>query len=402
MSNPAEFLLIVGRAGTGKSTLVREMSLRDPGVVLTASTGIAAINLGGDCRTINSLLGYYDTKSLREVFSDGSLDSRLAKLSNVVGVTQIVTDEMSLIPAEQLDIICRAIDFHNKHSNNSIGWTIVGDFLQLPVVKEKHAFEAEEWPRFAANTTKLTKIYRQTDANFIEALGAARRGDGATTAKYFKDNFHNTIDLEYDGTTIVGTNKEVDNLNEYRLKKLSGVSIFFKTYRSGKSPSEWKNIPESLEVKMDALVMFLSNKYKLTYSDEDHELEYANGDLGHFKSKMADGAAYVKLLRNDEVVKVDYVERLNETVNKKGLKVTKGTIKYMPLRVAYSSTVYKAQGLTMDNVQINIRHPFFSRTPGMCYVALSRCRSSKGIRLVGNENLLIQRCTVNPKVLDWI
>jgi len=400
----AKFKFITGKAGTGKTTLIRKLAAEDPGVLLTASTGIAAINLG-DCTTINSTLGYFDLKSLREAYSDSSLDSKIAKLSERLGVRTIAIDEASMLSGDQLDIICHGLDFHNSYSNNPIGLTLVADFAQLAPIKAPYTFEAKEWPRFEANTTQLTKIYRQSDDNFIEALAAAREGNGAEASEYFQGHFNNVVDTEYNGTTIVGTNEEVDRMNSYRLARLTGRSIYFKAEREGKSISEWKNIPDSLEVKINALVMLLSNKYDVNYNSmtdmEDKTLVYANGDLGYFRSRFDETSAMIELIRNKELVRVNYIQRDNVVVNKKGIKVTKGTIKYMPLRVAYASTVYKVQGLTMDRCQINIRHPFF-KTPGMVYVALSRCRSMEGIRLVGNEALLIKRCKVADKVVPWL
>ena len=78
-----------------------------------------------------------------------------------------------------------------------------------------------------------------------------------------------------------------------------------------------------------------------------------------------------------------------------------GTVEYLPLRVAYGSTTHKSQGLSLDHVQINLRDGFF-KSPGMTYVALSRCRTAEGLRIVGTVDGLRDRCKVDPRVRQWV
>jgi ATP-dependent exoDNAse (exonuclease V) alpha subunit len=78
-----------------------------------------------------------------------------------------------------------------------------------------------------------------------------------------------------------------------------------------------------------------------------------------------------------------------------------GSVEYLPLRLAYASTIHKSQGLTLDNVQIDFRDRFFGN-PGMMYVALSRCRTPEGLRLVGSEEMMIKRTVVNQKVKRFL
>jgi len=78
-----------------------------------------------------------------------------------------------------------------------------------------------------------------------------------------------------------------------------------------------------------------------------------------------------------------------------------GQIEYAPLRLAYASTVHKSQSLTLDRVQVDYRDHFFS-SPGMLYVALSRCRTLEGLRLVGQQGTFASRCTVDERVRGWI
>src|SRR5262249_13912154 len=85
---------------------------------------------------------------------------------------------------------------------------------------------------------------------------------------------------------------------------------------------------------------------------------------------------------------------------KKGFWV-RGAIRYMPLRLAYATTVHKSQGLTLDRIQVDLRNAFLGQ-PAMTYVALSRCRTADGLHLVGSPEMLSRRCRVDAKVVRWL
>jgi len=78
-----------------------------------------------------------------------------------------------------------------------------------------------------------------------------------------------------------------------------------------------------------------------------------------------------------------------------------GEIDYFPLRLAYASTVHKAQGLSLDRVQIDPRGYFFQQ-PGMAYVSLSRGRSPEGIKIVGTSKLFAERVNIDPAIRPFI
>jgi hypothetical protein len=78
-----------------------------------------------------------------------------------------------------------------------------------------------------------------------------------------------------------------------------------------------------------------------------------------------------------------------------------GGVLYYPLRLAYASTVHKSQGLSLDRCQIDIRGGFCG-APAMSYVAISRCRTPQGLRLVGTPDLLAKRCNTDPEVAPWL
>jgi hypothetical protein len=381
------------------------------------------------------VLSYFDTQSLQESYLAGFLTARLGKLWKC-GVRRIVLDEVSMLAGDQLTYLVKAIEEVNGRGYvlskwdeddgtppPAMGLTLVGDFLQLSPVKATYAFESPEWGRFTDSVITLTEIRRQADVDFIQMLRHAREGHGEWVAEYFIERhaIQNETDDTFDGPTIVAKNESVDRHNYLRMSALQGRAIRFTSSRWGKLRSEWGtlekpkhtwNIPEHLELKIGALVMILAN-----HRDPDtRQLEYVNGDLGTIVDATP-LTARVQLQRTGETVEVAPVERqvkipadgarrkelrgkgLGDRIDTKWEIV--GAISYLPLRVAYASTVHKSQGLSLDAVQVNIRDPFF-RAPGMLYVALSRARTAEGLRLVGSPKTLVERCVSDPRLKAWL
>lgn len=413
---------------TGKTFQAKTWAAANPeGVILAATTGIAAVNLG-EGTTINALLRYYDTASLRDAYTGGWLESHFKRLRGA-GLQRLILDETSMLSGDQLTVLCRAIDNVNADrtpDDPEMGLILIGDFAQLPPVKEPFAFESAEWGRFAATTMKLTTIHRQTDQDFVRALHAVRRGDARSALDFFAPRLEQTTDQAYNGTTILAKNEAVDKYNQLRLDKVKGAPLDFPSSRWGKVRAEWGGppkpprewgIPETLHLKEGALVMVLANR-NIAQKDDPPEYLYVNGDLGRIEG-VERGAAQVTLQRTGEMVPVVPIVRENgiplepgrrkalreeghpERISTNGKQEVVGAITYMPLRLAWGSTVHKSQGLTLDQVQVNVRDHFFT-SPSMLYVALSRARTAEGLRIVGSAEGFRTRCTVNAKVKLWL
>ena len=426
----ARYVYVTGSAGTGKTTIMRAWAAEHPGAILCATTGIAAVNLG-DAVTVNSLLGYFDTASLRENYLHDFLQARLRKL-RTGGMTRMILDEVSMLEADALTFLVRALEEVNNEAavlmgdEPEVGLTLVGDFLQLPpigaketredgtprrrVEKAKYAFEAPEWEeQFAANIVRLTKIHRQADPGFVAALQALRRADTFEALEILQPCLRRSGDYHFPGTTIYAKNAEVDRHNMLRLRELTTTPVVYRAFRQGKERPEWKNIPATLALKPGALVMVLCNFYEDL--DGDRELVAANGDLGEFLgtgAKMfgpdgtAQHTAMVKLHRNERVVTIPLVvqEFKKPTGDRKKPWEVVGTISYMPLRLAYATTVHKSQGLSLDEVQLNIADPFWA-APAMLYVGVSRARSLAGLSIVGTMDQLRAKTKFDPRVETW-
>lgn len=424
---------LTGRAGTGKTFLAKRMVKEWDGTILAATTGIAAVNLG-EGTTINALLRYFDTASLQDMYMSGRLTQTMANLATA-GVKRIVIDEVSMMDGRQLTYLTKAVsevagttigvdtdlaDRLRKKGVEPISLVLTGDFCQLPPVKAQYAFEVPEWVHYAEAMHRLTVVRRQTDLQFIDALNAAREGRGGDCASFFQGRMSPTIDLNFDGTTILAKNDAVARFNDLRLSQLTTDLVEFQSRKWGTPRADWKDIPDHFDLRVGALVMMLANCRTMGEEGRPGRIIYANGDTGHVEHIDIDrGILFVKLLRNGRTVEVEWIQRQNtillETDRRKelikldaehlivgdGKMELIGTIDYLPVRVAYATTVHKSQGLTLDRVQIDISDGFF-KAPAMTYVALSRARTSEGLRLVGSLDMLRNRCTIDGKVKPWL
>lgn len=466
-----------GTAGTGKTWTAKKLAKQSPkgSIIVAATTGIAAVNLADEdveTTTINSALKYFNTEDLREKYQTGQLQGILRKHRRS-GVRRILIDEKSMMNGHQLTYIARAVDEVNKPRDKSleatgtgdewgdepeeqqpqIGITLVGDFGQLPPVPDEDprtgrkqpvffCFDSPEWPRFAAHTTTLTKIWRQDDQAFVKALHAVRKAEIVPALQFFTpDKFSFPTDDNFDGTTIFATNAEVDRYNLMRLDKLQTRTHSFETVRKGQQRPDWKNIPNVLSIKEGALIMLLSN-HRIYESEEDSvgKIVYANGDLGYVRGPSEHSSGWIVTLQRtgadvdvcpitrentiplepgrkaelrlqaardlgaaspDDCTPWDLKMSLAKYITEDGKKEIIGTVFYMPMRLAYGCTVHKTQGLTLDRVQVNISAPFFKQ-PGMLFVALSRARTIEGLRIVGSQTGFVERCRIEPRVLPWL
>jgi ATP-dependent exoDNAse (exonuclease V) alpha subunit len=439
-----EFL--TGSSGSGKTfEIKRRVELDHSYGTVGSTTGVSAVNL--NTRTIHSILGYFNTASLEDNFRMGYLQARLRKLAMEDGYRNIVIDEVSMLPSAQLTVIYEAVKEVNAYKTmqaegRQLGIVLTGDFMQLPAVSEDgsktcdYAFLSQYWPSFQANTTRLTKIWRQDNLEFVNALNLLRAGKGAEAADLLRTmtRFQPNVDPRFDGTTILSTNKEVERANTLRLIQVKGRPVVVSSRRWGKPSGEWKLIPDQLQLKIGALVMILAN----ARSGATGQFEYVNGDLGHIVDFTGDDVNrqtfQVKLLRNERIVNIGKIHRTTTTKDEPeevrlgkirvediptcappvepppfgqiSLELERGTyhvggIEYFPLRIGFAATVFKVQGLTLDKVQIDYRGAWFGH-PGSLYVALSRCKTPEGLRLVGLPDVFVKRCKTDPQVLPWL
>lgn len=418
-----------GVAGTGKTYNAVAAVAADPSHgVLSSTTGISAVNLGAI--TINSLLKYSDTAVMRDHFISGSLCRVLHALA--LRHRWIYLDEVSMFGGDALDILHRAIAEVNRYTDvvTPMGIHLLGDLAQLSPVKAPWVFTAGCWERFQENTETLTKVWRQDGGKFLDALNQIRKGDGAGGAALLKEagaRFETQLDTEFEGTTILSRNDQVSRYNQLALDRLPGKAFQVSSRRWGAQRSEWGQsvrtrewgIPPTLELKRDAYVMILANH---------PEFEWVNGDCGWVRSHGAGGVVVELVRTGKEIELITIIRGVEHSLRPAGTPAevhrvkpaddtgdwlpqphyrgrvkrwVTGQVEYLPLRLAYASTVHKSQSLTLDRVQVDYRNSFFKQ-PGMLYTALSRCRGIEGLRLIGQANVLVESCNVDERVRKWL
>lgn len=419
---------LIGCAGTGKTyQLIARTAADDTYGLLTSTTGVSAVNLGAI--TTHSTLKFSDTLSLRDAFLTG----RLARTLHEIGLRyrNLIIEEYSMLHADQLDLIYRGVEEANRYSDmrEPLGILLVGDLAQLPPVKGPWVFTADCWEGFAANTERLDKVWRQDGGLFLDALNLLRSGDGhaaAATLTRAGARWNTQLDNEFDGTTILPKNDMVNRYNTLALGRVKGAAFTVTSRRWGMQRKEWGEnshthewgIPPRLSLKVGALVMVLANA---------PDFSVVNGDTGHIEG-YENGQVTVKLLRTGLPTPIasiirgveesqkpigwdDHAPRIDDSEGatwhasphrrrKSGRYVT-GQIEYMPLRLAYASTVHKSQSLTLDRIQVDVRDRFFSQ-PAMEYVALSRVRTLEGLRIVGSPERFAAHCNIDERTLPWI
>ena len=411
---------------THNTYTVREMAKTTKGMKLCATTGIAAVNL--DTATLNAVLKFFNTPSLVHNYTNGLLTRRLVELHADQGLRVLAIDEISMMPAAQLDVLYMALQAVNQRLAEPIRLILTGDFAQLPPVSTieepaEWCFTAPCWEVIGKNITKLTKVWRQSDPQFLAGLNLARRGQGLEAAKALRAagvKYTGGLDENFPGTTIFAINRRVDEFNQARLAKIDKPEIKLVNQFKGTPKTEWKsNIPgcpggkiSPLVIKEGALVMILAND---TEGAADGQMAYGNGDLGEVVG-MAGGRVRVKLQRTGEEVIIGQIRRYYEC--DKGdtgatwyddMRAADGTrggwacgyMDWYPLRLGWATTVHKSQGLSLDNVQVDCRDRFFGN-PNMAYVALSRARTPQGLRVVGGEYILAKQIKVDPGVRQWL
>lgn len=392
---------ITGGAGSGKTHYIKHL-LKD--YLRTATTGVAALNLteggGEEALTINSVLGYSTSESLRLLINQTETRQKIwEKLRQIKAFYRgLVIDEISMMSAVDLDIIAGLC------LEARLPLVVVGDFAQLPpvvpgagrLVGEHYAFRAKCWPDFRNNTVILNRQERQKgDPAFAQALNLIRGGEETTAISLLEQGnaaFADGIDPDFPGMTLVYSNETRDRYNREQYEKLPGPETrFYRTplvhpgYRWEDLDISDAAIPPQVSLKIGTKVMFTTNSW-IRSADGNPKLEYANGDTG-IVTCLGPVSAEVKRDRDGQLIPVKPFTRtiwdlLRPSPNREGKIVypPKGEVTFMPLHPAWACTVHKAQGLTLDRVQIDVSDLCRSQTAALAYVAASRCRTAAGIR----------------------
>ncbi|KAF7301269.1 ATP-dependent DNA helicase PIF1 [Mycena indigotica] len=187
-----ENVFFTGSAGTGKSLLLRAIikALKNKHgksdvVSVTASTGMAASNIGG--MTIHAWGAVAPTQTEFE-FQVSCIRKCRPALQRWQKTKVLVIDEVSMVDGPLFSRICQLAQ-HLRKNNSPFGGiqlVVTGDFFQLPPVAKQgeavFAFESAEWKRCIRHTILLSEVFRQKDNEFAALLNELRLGNIPPTA----------------------------------------------------------------------------------------------------------------------------------------------------------------------------------------------------------------------------
>jgi ATP-dependent DNA helicase PIF1 len=383
LSSARPNVFLTGRAGTGKTTLMREFLRRaGPRAAVIAPTGVAAMQAGG--QTIHSFF-HFPPRMI------GARDIRKVRHRRVVQALEtLVIDEISMVRADMMWAIDKSLRL-NRERNEPFGGVqivLVGDLAQLPpVVQGAEAeylestfggpffFHPDSFRDAGFSYVELEQVFRQTDSYFVDILNAIRDGDlTSDKAADLNDRVTGRSGLEASLSHIVltATNQTAWHINQARLEGLPTGHKAFEAKVEGQFDQRLFPAEEPLVLKIGARVMLTRN---------DPQGRWVNGTLGQVEG-FDEKAVRVRIGETVHAVEAQKWERNAYAFDpeKQALtKTTAGAFTQFPLRLAWAMTIHKAQGLTLDKVYLDLARRLFAH--GQAYVALSRARSLEGLEL---------------------
>lgn len=392
MEQTRDHIFLTGRAGTGKSTLLKYFrSKTTKKHVVLAPTGVAALNVKG--QTIHSFFGFHpaiEKRLVRKMHSDNA--------DFFEAIETIIIDEISMVRADLLDCVDKALRLNRGRPREAFGGVqmiFIGDLYQLPPVvsrEEGSRFESEyQSPYFfsadvmistAVRVIELQKVHRQKEQVFVELLNNVRSGIlGPKDTSIWNERHDPFFDPTEQTDHIVHlttTNKMADQRNAFELKRLSGKECVLTAQSFGELGDRRMPSEATLKVKEGARIMFTTN---------DPMKRWVNGSLGEISRIRKQGLAKLPmievLLESGECVEVSQHkwEIFEYTLHGKAIEEEiVGSYSQYPIALAWAVTIHKAQGKTFDHVLVDVGWGAFAH--GQMYVALSRCRTFGGITLL--------------------
>lgn len=392
---------ITGSAGTGKTYSI-EHYRKDSShkrIALTATTGVAALQLGGE--TIHRFSGIgieTDMSSLPKITNKLTAMSYSNKWWEqerwdlLQSIETIVVDEVSMLRRDQFELIDRVFRIVRSVDEpfGGIQMVFVGDFLQLPPVvteeelleyphmSESYCFQSTIWKQAEINFFELTKHHRQKDIEFLKILECIRTGIVTSEVDdMMRSRLDAKLELNVSPLKLFPLRRSVQVENMKRLVGLPGEIKEYKAYFSGK---EWEIQALKNEINAEE-VLLLKNGAQIMCIVNDRHGEYVNGSMGIITNLGTDSITVE--LTNGEKVSIGRHVWQKKRYHMQGSGVAAEPVASMqqfPVKLAYASTIHKSQGMSLDAVEMDISNCFAT---GQAYVALSRVRSLEGLRLIG-------------------
>ena len=386
-------IFLTGRAGTGKTTFLHDLKKKaGKRMVVTAPTGVAAINAGG--MTLHSFfqLPFGPFIPGDNTYLGQHRFSR-EKINIVKTLDLLVIDEVSMVRADLLD----GVDYvlkryrHNSLPFGGVQLLLIGDLHQLPPVVKQAEWQLlrqyYDAPYFFASLAlreaelipiELRHIYRQSDARFIDLLNRVRDNllDPSSLKELNSRCIPDFTPADNEGyITLCTHNSGADAINQGKLQQLRSKNYQFRAGIEGDFPEHSYPTSAQLELKVGAQVMFVRN-------DASPEKRYFNGRIGKITGIFSDSIR-VQCPEDSSEIEVEQAtwENIEYKIDPETLEISQnkiGSFEQFPLKLAWAITIHKSQGLTFERAIVDAGAAF---AHGQVYVALSRCKTFDGLVL---------------------
>jgi len=381
-------VFLTGSAGAGKTYVLNQyiqyLKERKVPVAVTASTGIAATHMNG--MTIHAWAGIGVRTSLTQ--SDLVFMSTKKYMRDKMEMAKVlIIDEISMLHRVQLDMVNKVLKFFKQNNRPFGGIQVIlsGDFFQLPPVgnnennRQKFSFMSQAWLEANLTICYLTEQHRQSDSHLDKILNEIRSVQVSETSLELLRMAKDTqFEAGWEPPILYSHNHDVNRTNNKYLRELPGKMTTFKATTKGnkKLVDLLKNsvrAEENLYLKIGAKVMFVKNNY---------EQNYINGTLGTLVGYSNEDFPIVQLTDGKKITVLPETWAVEDDMGK-----SLASFNQIPIRLAWAITVHKSQGMTLDYAQVDLSRTF---EKGQGYVALSRLKDLKGLKLMGFNDIALQ------------
>lgn len=410
LNNTNESLFITGKAGTGKSSLLKYfIKNTNKKLVILAPTGISALNVGG--QTIHSFFRFPPS-----IIHPNRIKPDYVRAELFKNLQMVVIDEVSMVRADLMNGIDVALRKNRNREDEPFGgvqMVFIGDLFQLPPVvldEDKnhimetyggeYFFDATVFKTFKYQFRELTVVFRQLKEQlpFKALLNNIRNNEVRFEDMVLLNSRHKENAGERKDSIFLTTRRSIArDINTTTIEKLPGEKIIYTGDLLGEYLNEKEEkledilpAPYKLELKKDAQIMMLKN---------DTGKRWVNGSVGKVE-RLEQDAIIVNIDGNQYKITKENWNRVEYILNKETQTIEEKIIagfSQFPLQLSYAMTIHKSQGKTFDRITVDIGTGAFAH--GQVYVALSRCRTLEGIILnnpISNNDII-----VNPRVVEY-
>lgn len=396
-------LFITGKAGTGKTTFVKRILEEiDKNFLVLAPTGIAAVNVGG--QTMHSFFGF----PMQAIGPHTKLDIIPEKKILLREIDTIIVDEASMVRSDMVDGMDRYLRmaFNTNMAFGGKQVVFVGDLYQLPPVVKQGTADAEMlrdlygpgtpffYKAFVLKRMNLPKIefikvYRQSDEDFLSILNKMRNGEVSTEDLALLNEHVGTEENDNDfSVTLTSYNYVAEKINEEKLDDIEEEEFIYHAEIVDEFKKNDAPVPEYLRLKIGAQVIFCRNNPRAGYM---------NGTIAKIAALEED--KIIAKLENGNEIEVHRVswENTRSQYNCETRKMEScviGSFSQYPIKLAWSITIHKSQGMTFDRMHFDLSRGTFQA--GQAYVAISRMRSLNGLTL--SHRIMPHHIMQNPEV----